>query len=183
MATKPTTLAQDHHGAKAIARNLGISTKHCVEISHELRYRTTTEAKKILEEVIALRTPVPFRRFRRDVGHKAGQASGRYPQKAARQFLRLIHSVEANAHTRGLDTTRLKITKLVANRASSPPAMGRFRGHSKRSHIEVEVMEKTFPKTREKSSPSPEARSTKTTTLPRKPRPSKTQSTEGKNKL
>ena len=129
------------HLAVASAKNLSISTKQSVEISKCLRYKTTTYAKRFLEEVIKGRKAVPFRSFNQDTGHKPGMAAGRYPQKAAGEFLKLLRSVEANAQVKGLDVGHLKITKLMANKASIPLTGGRVRHGAKRSHLEVEVKE------------------------------------------
>ncbi len=129
------------HLASAALKNISVSTKHSVELSRFLRYRSVLFTKKFLEEVIAMKKAVPFRWFHRDVGHKKGMAAGRYPVKAAKEFLRLVKSVEANAHTQGLDTSSLKITKLIANKASIPLTGGRFRGKTKRTHLEIEVRE------------------------------------------
>ena len=129
------------HLAVARALNLPISTKHSIEISRTLRYKTTAFAKAFLEDVIAMDRPVPFRTFNKDMGHKKGMTAGRYPEKAAREFLKLVNSVEANAQFKGLNTAQLKITKILANLASIPMSGGRSRTATKRSNIEIEVKE------------------------------------------
>lgn len=144
------TKINNEHIARASSKNIPVSTKHSIELSRMLRYKTTTEAKKILGGVSALKTAVPFRRFKHNVGHKAGMASGRFPQKAAREFLKLVESVEANAHFKGLNTTNLKIVKILANRAPIPFTGGRFRRGTKRTHLEIEVKEKAAAKAAKK---------------------------------
>jgi large subunit ribosomal protein L22 len=131
----------NEHIASAKMTNLPISTKHSIEISHYLRYKDTAFAKKFLEEVILLKKPVPFKRFIRDTGHKKGMSAGRYPQKAAKSFLRVIKSVEANAQDKGLSTSNLKIVKLVSNKAAIPMTGGRSRSGTKRTHLEIQVKE------------------------------------------
>lgn len=138
---KTTTPLTKEHTAHALARNVSISWKHGIEISNTLRFRSVEYAKKFLEDVAALRRPVSFTRYTLDVGHKAGMSSGRYPQKAAKEFLRLVKVVEANAQVKGLNTASLKITKLITNRGSKAPSAGRRRHTAKRSHIEIEVRE------------------------------------------
>ncbi len=127
--------------AKASSLNLAISTKDCIEISNFLRYKPLSFAKAYLEEVIELKKAIPLKRFIRDIGHKKGMSSGRYPVKAAKQFLVLLNSVEANAQFKGLNTSGLKITKLISNKASIPSTGGRSRTGTKRSSLEVEVQE------------------------------------------
>lgn len=132
----------EEHLAKASASSLSVSTKHSIELCSYLRYKTTAQAKSFLEDLIALKKPVPFKRFNKDVGHKPGMAAGRYPQKAAKEMLRLVKSVETNAQFKGLNTSNLKIKKLLANKASVPMTGGRHRRSTKRTHLEIEVVEK-----------------------------------------
>lgn len=137
--TKQTT-------ATARILDAAISPKHSVEISNALRFKTTTFAKNLLSDVVALKKPIRFTRYDQDLGHKPGVGAGRYPQKAAAQFLKLIESVEANAQFKGLNVSSLKITKLVANKAAVPQSGGRIRRSHKRTHLEVEVCENIVTK-------------------------------------
>tara|TARA_Y100000310_G_C20641616_1_gene794272 strand:- start:535 stop:1176 length:642 start_codon:yes stop_codon:yes gene_type:complete len=138
---KNDKLKGTEHLASASAKNLSISTKHSVEISNSLRYKSVNYAKTFLEEVSNLKRAVPFGKFNRDLGHKAGIGPGRFPQKAAKEFLRLVKSVESNAQDKGLDTSNLKIVKLVPNKAAIPMTGGRHRRGTKRTHLEIEVKE------------------------------------------
>ena len=140
MADK-TKIKNPEHFAHACSLNSDISTKQCIEICRCLRYKNTNYAKNLLEDIIALKKPIPFRRFNMDMGHKAGMSAGRFPQKAAKQFLQLVKSVEANAQFKGLNASTLKITKILANKASVPVTGGRHRRSTKRTNIEIEVKE------------------------------------------
>lgn len=142
MKQQNLTNANKEHFATAKATNLPLSTKQCIEISNTLRYKNTRYAKKYLEEVAELKRAVPFKRFIRDLGHKPGMAAGRFPQKAAKEFLKLIKSVEANAQAKGLNILNLKISKIMANKASIPVGGGRHRHGTKRTHLEIEVKER-----------------------------------------
>ena len=128
--------------AKARCLNLPISTKQSVELSRSLRYKNTGWAKEYLEEVILLKKAVPSYRYTKDLGHKPGMSAGRFPQKAAKEFLQLIKSVEANAQFKGLNVNNLKIIKIVANKAAIPQSGGRMRYATKRTHVEIEVRER-----------------------------------------
>ncbi len=143
MAKKESMKEQESkdHSASAKAKSLPVSTKHCIVIGDNIRYKSTSEAKDILENVSSLKKAIPFRRFNRDMGHKAGIASGRYPQKAAKEIIKLIKSVEANAQVKGLDVENLKISKVISNKASAPMTGGRHRRGTKRTHVEIEVKE------------------------------------------
>ncbi|MEK6863120.1 MAG: 50S ribosomal protein L22 [Nanoarchaeota archaeon] len=139
---KTTNSTDSGHTAIARALNLPVSTKQCVEICRSLRFKDISYAKKFVEEVSLLKRAVPYKRSVMNIAHKAGMSSGRYPQKAAKEILRLLKSVEANAQAKGLDVSNLKITKILANRASIPLTGGRHGGATKRTHVEVEVREK-----------------------------------------
>lgn len=136
--------------ATAKGQNLSISTKHCIEICSWLRYRTTVQAKRLLDEVMRKKQAVPFKRFKRNIGHKPGMAAGRYPLKATQAVLQLINAVEANAQFKGLSTGQLKIVKILANRAAVPFTGGRRFRKTKRTHLEITVREKKEQKVEKK---------------------------------
>ena len=129
--------------AKAIGRNLEISKKDSVEIANFIRGRMISKAKYILEQVIAKKMAVPYKRFNRDRGHKRGRiAAGRYPVKASTTILSLIKSAEMNALNKGMNTDDLYISKMIANKGIGQMHHGRFRGRSmKRTHMEVALSE------------------------------------------
>jgi large subunit ribosomal protein L22 len=152
--TQKTKVEKSEHVARAKVISASISTKHCVEICKFLRYKNTDFAKDYLESVIDLKKPIPFKKFNRDTGHKAGMAAGRFPQKAAKEFLKLVKSAEANAQFKGFNTSGLKITKILANKASIPATGGRHRRGTKRSHVEIEVEEVAVKKKENKKKSS-----------------------------
>lgn len=81
--------------ARAMAKSLKISPKHCVEICNAIRGMEVAKAKTYLEDVIEMKKSVPFKRHNRGVGHRKGQegwASGRYPVKAAEQVLKVLEN-------------------------------------------------------------------------------------------
>ena len=133
---------QERTFAAAKALSIPVSTKHCIEICKSLRYKNTGYAKKFLQDVAELKRAVPFKTFNKDTGHKPGMAAGRFPQKAAKEILKLVSSVEANAQVKGLNTSNLKITKLLANKAAIPMGGGRHRTGTKRSNVVIEVAER-----------------------------------------
>ena len=133
----------DEHMAKAIGRDMPISTKMAIEICNFIRNKELQEAKAFLAEVKEGKKPVPLKRFNSNVGHKKGKlAAGRFPKKASTHILKLLESAEANAQSKGLNTGSLAISWLVPNRASTPMRYGRQRSReSKATHIEVVVEE------------------------------------------
>jgi ribosomal protein L22 len=59
--------------------------------------------------------------------------------------LKLLESVEANAHSKGL-TKDLYITHMIAQRGPAIPRGGRVPGEGKRAHIEIVLEEKQVVK-------------------------------------
>lgn len=129
--------------AKAMKRDAELSFKVAIEISSFLKGKTTSNAKTILERVLLMKQPIPYKRFKGGVGHRkgAGISVGRYPQKGAAIFMELIKSAEANAQAKGL-STELKIIHLAAQKSSGAFHSGRSgRRKFKRSHLEIVVQE------------------------------------------
>ncbi len=125
--------ADETRAAKAMGYEMPISFKHAVEICRELRGKKISEAKKFLEDVIAMRRPVPFRKYKKKVAHKRGLKkwyAGRYPQKAAKYILKVLRNLEANAEYKGLELDKLVIVHAQAQKGRiikryMPRAFGR----------------------------------------------------------
>ena len=119
--------------AKAMAYEINVSPKHCVEILRQLRGMKVVRAKTYLEHVIEKTESVPFKRFARNVGHKrhqTGWASGRYPVKASKEILKLHKHAEANAEYKGLEPENMSIVHATSKKGRviqgvMPRAMGR----------------------------------------------------------
>jgi large subunit ribosomal protein L22 len=97
---------------RASSREIEISHKHAREICAAIRGMNLNKAKEYLENVVALKQPVPYRRYKNEVAHRSqlqGFPAGRYPVKAAKEFLRLLDNLEANAEYKGMDLDRLTI--------------------------------------------------------------------------
>jgi len=137
--------------AKALGRALRISPKWSIEIARELRGMKLTRAMRYLEDIIAMRRPLPLKRFKKGVAHRRGlvkACAGRYPQKAARHVLKLLESARANAEYKGLDPEKLYIKHIAAQRGPVirgwiPRAYGRATPHNTpTTHIEVILEER-----------------------------------------
>jgi len=131
------------HEAFARIENAPISTKASVEICSFIRNRELSKAKKLLQQVLNKKIAVPYKRYNRDVGHKPGKiASGRYPEKATKEILKLLNLAQTNAENKGLDGENLVITEIVANKGYQQAHYGRKRSRSfKRTHVNVFVKE------------------------------------------
>jgi len=137
--------------ARAKANELNMSPKHSIEIATFIRHQRVNDAIAYLNEVVALKKAIPFRRFNRNVAHKRGLPgnwdAGRYPVKASKAYIRLLESVKKNAEYVGLDAENLEIIHALANRGRAqkaffPRAMGRATPKVRESvNLEIVVRE------------------------------------------
>lgn len=130
--------------AKARGLGLGISFKQAVEVCDFVRGKPVSAAVAYLGSVAGGKSAVPFRRFNRGgTGHRSGSLGpGRFPMKTASEIMRIVRSAEANARNMGLDSGKLAIVHIAANRGSKAYHYGRKRRRlMKRTHVEVLVGE------------------------------------------
>ncbi|MDD1703772.1 MAG: 50S ribosomal protein L22 [Methanoregula sp.] len=120
--------------AKGKANELNMSPKHSIEIATFIRHQRVNDAIAYLNDVVALKKAIPFRKFNRNVAHKRGLPgnwdAGRYPVKASKAYIKVLESVKKNAEYIGLDAENLEIIHATANRGRAqkaffPRAMGR----------------------------------------------------------
>ena len=108
--------------AKAMGTDLNIPFKHAIVICDKLRGMKIEDAISLLEAVVALEKSIPFKRFNTGVGHRPKSEEfkvGKYPQKAASKFLRILRNLEGNADFKGLDIENLKIIHAAAQKGLS----------------------------------------------------------------
>ena len=117
---------------RASIREKKISHKHARETGKAIKGLTLEKARDYMLSVIAKERAIPFARFKNQVGHRSdpGMMSGRYPEKTAGEFLKLLDNLESNAEYKGMDMDRLKIInatshKGVAIKRFIPRAQGR----------------------------------------------------------
>ncbi|UCC93886.1 MAG: 50S ribosomal protein L22 [Thermoplasmata archaeon] len=116
--------------ARAIGRELPISPKHSIVICRHIKGWPLERAKDFLADVIAKKAPVPDTRYGSS-GHRRGKVGpGRFPEKAARQILKVLEGAEANAEYKGLVVDDMYIAHSAASRGRAwegrfPRARGR----------------------------------------------------------
>jgi len=127
--------------ARALGRDISISTKFSVMVGNAIRGKSIERARKILENVIAQKEAIKFTRFNFDRGHQKKVGPARFPVKTCEGILQLLNSAEANAHQKNLEN--LYIAHICAHKASCPWHYGRHRGRQmKRTHIEIVLVQK-----------------------------------------
>ncbi|CAD5243584.1 50S ribosomal protein L22 [Thermococcus camini] len=135
--------------ARASGRDLRISPKHSVELLREIRGMMVNDALRYLDDVIALKRPVPMKRHNDSQGHKPGRGfgPGRYPVKVAKAVKKVLLNAKNNAEQKGLDPDRLRIIHAAAHRGPVlrgyiPRAFGRATPFNEQTtHIEIVVEE------------------------------------------
>jgi len=139
---------------KAAGRELRVSHKAAREVCTAIKGMTLDQAKEYLNKVILKKQPVPFRRYKKKLGHRHGVEkafAARYPVKTARKILQVLDGAEANAEFKGFDLERLRIIHAVAYpgmklKRFTPRAMGRSSPKVQTlTHIEL-VLEQTEEK-------------------------------------
>jgi large subunit ribosomal protein L22 len=103
---------------RASLREKDISHKHAREIAVTLKGMSIERARDFLQRVVNLESAVPMRRYKTQVGHKSdtGVMAGRYPEKSAKEFIKLLDNLEANAEYKGMDLDRLKIVNATVHK-------------------------------------------------------------------
>ena len=119
---------------RASIREKDISHKHAREIAVAIKGRSIEKARELLENVIARKEAIPYRRYNNEVAHRSnirdGFFAGRFPKKAASEFLRILDNLESNAEYKGMDLDRLRIVGAAVHKGTKlkrfqPRAMGR----------------------------------------------------------
>ncbi|AQK93229.1 ribosomal protein L17a [Zea mays] len=149
---------------KAMGRDLRVHFKNTRETAFALRKLSLTKAKRYLEDVIAHKQAIPFRRYCGGVGRTAQAKSrhsngqGRWPVKSARFILDLLKNAESNAEVKGLDVDTLYVSHIQVNQAQKQRrrtyrAHGRINPYmSSPCHIELILSEKEEPVKKEAES-------------------------------
>ena len=133
----------------ASMREKKISHKHAREVSVAIKGLTVEKARDYLQSVIEHKRSIPFRRFKNQVGHRTdpGVMSGRYPEKAVTEVLKLLDNLESNAEYKGMDLDRLKIINATAQKGLIveriiPRAQGRATAKNDvLTHLEIVAQE------------------------------------------
>jgi large subunit ribosomal protein L22 len=137
--------------AKASGREIRVSHKAAREVCRAVKGMMLSNAKTYLRDVIEKKKPVPFRRYKKKVGHRTGLTktfAGRYPVKTSQKILRVIEAAEANAENKGLDLDNLRILHAAAYpgikiKRYTPRAHGRASPKYETTvHIEIVLEEK-----------------------------------------
>ena len=136
---------KDEKAVKAQAVGLSISTKESYEIANAIRGMNVVSAKKMLEEVLQLKTPIKYRRYihRSGVGHrKGGYGPGRYPKNSSEEFIKLLNLLQANAKFKGLNPEKLMLKHIASHKGADVRHSFKGAPHStSTTHLEIVAVE------------------------------------------
>lgn len=123
-------------------KNVPVSTKVAIAICKFIRKKDFKKAIVDLESVAKLKKAVPMKG---EIPHRKGKImSGRFPQRAAKEFIVLVKELEANANQHDLEEGI--ISEAIANKGETTYAKG-GRARKKRTNI---LLIATKKKTKEK---------------------------------
>jgi large subunit ribosomal protein L22 len=119
--------------ARAMAHELHISPKHAYEICRAIKGKKVVDAETYLEDVLEQKVVVPFKRYKRKVGHRKGLTkwyAGRYPVKATSEILKLLRHAKGGAEYKGLDPEAMRVWRVATKKGRTirgimPRAFGR----------------------------------------------------------
>ena len=120
-----------------------------VKLQFQLKVYQSIKQGIFLLAVINKKRAVAFRRYKNQVAHRPdpGMMSGRYPQKTAKEFIKVLDNLESNAEYKGMDLDRLRIVnatvhKGVVVKRFTPRAMGRATAKNNvLTHVELVAQE------------------------------------------
>eukprot|EP01120_Amphizonella_sp_Union-15-10_P006298 TRINITY_DN1998_c0_g2_i1.p1 TRINITY_DN1998_c0_g2~~TRINITY_DN1998_c0_g2_i1.p1 ORF type:complete len:175 (+),score=26.53 TRINITY_DN1998_c0_g2_i1:114-638(+) len=151
-STEPKNTAK---AVKARGSALRVHFKNTRETAKAIKGMTLTKAQRFLNDVLAHKQAVPFRRYNRGVGrhaqgknHPKVNSVCRWPEKSAEIILSLLKNAESSAEFKKLNTDALQVSHIQVNRA---PKLRRrtYRAHGRinpfmynPSHIEIILEEK-----------------------------------------
>jgi len=132
--------------AYAKALDLPISKKTAVAICKVIRRKSPYNGLTLLEQVIKKKKAIPMVA---EIGHRkrghriAKVASGRYPEKAARYFIKFLRQGIANARQKGIEDDKMVIGMIKADKGATRYHYGRFYGRRfKSTNLFMEIKEK-----------------------------------------
>lgn len=119
--------------AKGMLRERPISIKHSKAIARQIKGETVADAEEYLQAVVDGERSVPFKQHNTGVAHRSdidGWDAGRYPEKASKDFMKLLTNVKNNADQQGFSPDEMVIGHVAAHKVGEkqgrkPRAMGR----------------------------------------------------------
>jgi len=132
----------------AQAYEINASYKDLCAVCDAVRYSKAKDAKVILDNVITMKMPIPFRRHNKYMGarHELGGKKGAWPVKAAKEVKAVLTNAIANAANEAKDGEEMYIVHAAANKthierrvpSKGSSVWGRGTYHSHRMYSDFE---------------------------------------------
>lgn len=121
--------------------NLKMSTKYAISICKFIKHKTVEQAILDLEQVKLKKKAVPMKG---EIPHRHGKGmmSGRFPERAAEEFVSALKSTLSNAASHGIEDP--VIVEAIANIGNRPYA--RYGIRRKRTHLKIKLKNKAEKK-------------------------------------
>ncbi len=119
---------------KALGYEYRISWKKAVEVARFIRGFTIKQAEEYLSNVVALKMPIPIRRFIKKQAHHTtpweGWPVAKWPVRVAKAYLEVLKNLENNAVYKGLNVDNVVIIHAAVHKGRKirnymPRAFGR----------------------------------------------------------
>jgi large subunit ribosomal protein L22 len=141
---KYSTTIDPDKTAKAYGYELHCSVKDSRNLAHAVRGMKIDEAKKYLEEVIAMKRALPTVYHKGKISHQKASGPASFPKKAAEHMLKTIENAENNAEYKGFDTENMRISHITAYggrviKGMMPRAHGRATNKNKKT-TDIEII-------------------------------------------
>merc|ERR1712058_182072 len=122
MVRYAATEIENAKSARSRGSYLRVSFKNTRETAQAINGWKVQRAIKYLENVQEFKECIPMRRYAGSTGRSAqgknfGVSKARHPVKSASFLLDLLKNAEANADTKGLDTSNLIVKRIQVNQA------------------------------------------------------------------
>ena len=110
--------ADEKQVARAQLHDLNASYKDLSQVLAAITKKTIKQAEEILQDAIAKKMPIHYRKFAKNLGHRSelGGKKGRYPVKEAKFALQLLKNAIANANSKGLNRDNLYVAAVAAHK-------------------------------------------------------------------
>jgi large subunit ribosomal protein L22 len=114
--------------ARSQVHDVDASYKDMGQVLRAVKYKGVAEAQEILEDCIAKRKAIQYKRHNTGMGHRSelGGLKGRYPKKEAKVVLKMLKEAKSNAVSKGLDEEKLMVRHACAYKQNTQRRHKRF---------------------------------------------------------
>ncbi len=127
---------------RTLGKGINISFKEAYEVANAIRGLNIKKAEALLQDVLAKKRAIPYKRYNRGIGHKGNVGPGRYPLSSSSAFLELLDELKANAEYKGMNKDNLLLIHVATHNGGV--SSGYYKGmphNTPITHIELVAKE------------------------------------------